>query len=86
MVGTKGSKSLTHSGQNYSTRSGSKFYVRDGHRVKPYAQPRHGGARGTDIALLKKLLAICRQKKKPRRKGGNGGFQMVGTPSQRGFY
>jgi len=51
---TKGRKSKTHKGElDYTTKKGSKFYVRDGHEIRPYRQPRKKGG----FAFLAPLLA-----------------------------
>ena len=48
----KGLKSLTHSGEDYTTRKGSKFYVRSGKEVRPYRQKK-GGATINKQLLIK---------------------------------
>lgn len=41
---TRGSTSKTMRGKkDYTTKKGSKFYVRDGHEIRPYKQNRKGG-------------------------------------------
>jgi len=40
---TKGSRSKTHKGEkDYTTKKNSKFYVRDGHEIRPYRQQKKG--------------------------------------------
>jgi len=69
----KGLKSLTHTGQDYTTRKGSKFYVRNGKEVRPYKQ-KTGGATINKALLVKLLGGALRMRAKPRRSGGAGYF------------
>jgi len=78
----KGLKSLTHSGEDYTTRKGSKFYVRSGKEVRPYRQKK-GGATINKQLLIKLLGGMI--KRKPVRRGGN---PFAGPPgfTHTGFY
>ena len=79
----RGRPSKSHTGLDYETRKGSKFYTRDHHEIRPYRQKRKNGGAVPNKALLIKLLGGT-VRRRPRRVGGQG-FTNVGF-QQRGFY
>ena len=79
MPAKKGTKSKTHSGLDYMTRKGSKYYVHQGHRVKPFAQKTGGFSLGTVIKLLGGGTGR-------KRRGGALGYATSSYPVHRGFY
>jgi len=80
----RGKPSKTHTGLDFETRKGSKYYHRNHHEVRPFAQKRKGGATLNKALLIKLLGGMV--KRRPRRTGGANGHTMTGPMIQRGFY
>ena len=53
---TRGTKSKSHTGLDYTTRKGSKYYTMGGHEVRPYRQKRKTGGFAFLPAILAGLL------------------------------
>ena len=84
---TRGTKSKSRPGhENYVTHKGSKFAVRNHHRVKPYGQKKHGGiawmplAMGANagLGLINSLVSMIRHSK-------GAGYTRRGPVMKKGF-
>jgi len=90
MPTTRGTKSKSHSGLDYETRKGSKFYNRNHHLIKPYRQKaqRDGGFLPLLFGALSAANALrgLFGKGKKKKGGARKGYAVKGPITQRGFY
>ena len=65
--GKKGSISKTHSGKDFMTRKGSKYYDRNGHFVKPYSKRRRKSRRVSKRVNKRRSFGKRRRSRRSRR-------------------